>query len=163
MKVHYSLIIVFFFFPIFLFSQSSLTERQKQRLYNPSWVPPPVIATPKKSNTSETSVTTEKDKNQELPAETYTTMEELKKLLEEQLNKNFLYPVQAKKRHIQGSIKLLLEISEKGNLLSYKIEGQNSDILKRSALKTVQKSFPLKVNLKQSVSNFPVTITYKIE
>ena len=59
------------------------------------------------------------------------------------INKNKSYPSKAKRREIEGSVKVNVTLSIEGKLISYKIISGNK-IFKKSITKAIKNSFPLK-------------------
>ena len=75
------------------------------------------------------------------------------------INKNKSYPRKAVRRGIEGDIKISFTLLENGNVKDIKIiSGKN--IFKKSAIKSIQKSFPIKIDNK--LFKFPKIFTIKI-
>ena len=156
--------IFFFITQVTCLSAQSLSS--DRRWYDPSWLPPPVGVTGEKTTSaveaeksSSALATADKD---ETSKTRFTSIKELRNLLNSRLLESFVYPVQAKERHIEGSVNLLLTISENGELVSWKQRENPPAILLQAAVRQVISVFPLPVKLEKPLSGFAVSITYTL-
>lgn len=79
------------------------------------------------------------------------------------INKNKSYPSKAKRREIEGSVKVKVILSRKGKLLSYKILS-GKKVFKKSITKAIKNSFPLKPpkDIFSSNIEFSFTVRYRL-
>jgi len=135
--------------------------------YNPSWLPPPVgiTGTVKTIDQMQSDSVTDKRQADILPQSTahYTTIDELRVLVTERLSDTFVYPVRAKKRGVEGTVKLLLDIDESGGLLACRETDAAPPLLRISAEQQIRSIFPLPVLLETPVYDFSVQIVYKLD
>ena len=137
---------------------------QVSRAYDPSWLPPPVNVsgeqkTYKNSSQPETGKPILKNTN----TEEYTSLSELRNLIHTRLAEKFVYPERARNRSIEGTVYLLLDISQTGVLLDCRQSGNAPVLLVQAAVHQMEQIFPLSVHLEKPLSGFSVSITYKLE
>ena len=79
------------------------------------------------------------------------------------INKNKSYPSKAKKRNIEGDVKVKVTLSKDGRLISYTILNGNR-VFKKSIKKAIKKSFPIKPpkGVFHSNISFSFTLRYKL-
>ena len=79
------------------------------------------------------------------------------------INRNKSYPSKAKRRGVEGSVKVKVVLSSKGKLISYKIISGNK-LFKKSIKKAIKNSFPLSPPKGTFSSNikFSFTVRYKL-
>lgn len=87
-------------------------------------------------------------------------------IIDKKITQNLFYPEKAKRRGIEGEIKIKIEISEDGELISYKIiSKKNNLILEEASIQTLQKIFPIEeLKIKNAEENFStiITLLYKL-
>ncbi|SHO80530.1 Ferric siderophore transport system, periplasmic binding protein TonB [hydrothermal vent metagenome] len=79
------------------------------------------------------------------------------------INRNKSYPSKAKRRGVEGSVKVRVVLSSKGKLISYKIVSGNK-LFKKSVKKAIKNSFPLlpPKGIFSSNIKFTFTLKYKL-
>ena len=79
------------------------------------------------------------------------------------INRNKSYPSKAKRRNIEGNVKVKVTLSKDGKLISYKILNGNR-VFKKSIKKAIKKSFPIKPpkGVFHSNISFSFTLRYKL-
>lgn len=81
----------------------------------------------------------------------------------ERINKNLVYPVNAKRRNIQGSVEIKIIVNKLGFLENYQLtKSSGKDILDNAAIKLLEKIFPLPENISGLPLEKTITINYKL-
>lgn len=87
-------------------------------------------------------------------------------IIDKKITQNLFYPEKAKRRGIEGEIKIKIEISKDGELISYQIiSKKNNLILEEASIQTLQKIFPIEeLKIKNAEENFStiITLLYKL-
>lgn len=87
-------------------------------------------------------------------------------IIDKKITQNLFYPEKAKRRGIEGEIKIKIEISKDGELISYQIiSKKNNLILEEASIQTLQKIFPIEeLKTKNAEENFStiITLLYKL-
>ena len=82
-------------------------------------------------------------------------------IIDKKITQNLFYPEKAKRRGIEGEIKIKIEISKDGELISYQIiSKKNNLILEEASIQTLQKIFPIEeLKIKNAEEKFSIIIT----
>ncbi|MCR5289234.1 MAG: energy transducer TonB [Treponema sp.] len=144
-------------------------RRIDPRTKNSMWLPPAVNVTEgnrhyhgtagdsSNANASDSSI------KEAATIKEYTTFQQLQTLINERLKNVYFYPERARNRGIEGTVNLLVDISPYGTLMDCRELGTSPQLLSQAAKQQIEQVFPLPVALEDTIRNYTIQITYKLQ
>ncbi len=132
---------------------------RNDRTINPAWLPPPVGM----EQSSPDSPNSLNFQNKNLSGKKFSSREEVEIFIYGLVAENFTYPESARRRRIEGSVVLAIDVSQNGELLQIVTKSYSSELLKNDAIGQVTSLFPLDIKLKKAEKNIELNLTYSLD